>query len=90
MNRVRKFTIAVAFGAMALLSVMPAAAKVNEYEGQHRSAHRAGDPTQWLQGDPSQWGLDGDPTQWLQGDPSQWGLDGDPTQWLQGDPSQWG
>ncbi len=82
MNRFRKLTLAAVFGALALLSVTSAAAKVNEYEGQHRSAHRAGDPTQWLHGDPSQWGLTGDPSQWgLAGDPSQWGVASDPSQW---------
>jgi hypothetical protein len=65
MNRFRKLTLAAVFGALALLSVTPAAAKVNEYEGQHRSAQRAGDPSQWgLAGDPSQWELAGDPSQW--------------------------
>ena len=36
---------ALCLGALVTLTVAPAAAKVNEYEGQHITAE--GDPSQW-------------------------------------------
>jgi hypothetical protein len=47
MNKVRYIVFLALFGLALLVSnAAPAAAKVNEYEGQHRVAV-AGDPSQW-------------------------------------------
>lgn len=48
MNKLQKTILAVSLAIVILVAtVVPAVAKVNEYEGQHRIA---------AEGDPSQWG----------------------------------
>ncbi len=47
MNKLRTTVVlALLLIAILVVTVAPAAAKVNEYEGQHRVA-AAGDPSQW-------------------------------------------
>jgi hypothetical protein len=78
MHKFRKLVAAVILGAIILIAVAPAAAKVTVVF--------------LAEGDPSQWGVDGDPSQWgvfshgggsgkvsmqdfhftMAGDPSQW------------------
>ncbi len=82
MNKLRKMVFAGLLSVSVLASVAPTMAKVNEYEGQHRSV-----ASQNILGDPSQWGIEGDPSQWgFKGDPSQWGIEGDHSQWGISDP----
>ncbi|MBZ0283664.1 MAG: hypothetical protein K8L97_23205 [Anaerolineae bacterium] len=82
MNKLRKMVFAGLLSVSVLASVAPTMAKVNEYEGQHRSV-----ASHNVLGDPSQWGIEGDPSQWgFKGDPSQWGIEGDPSQWGISDP----
>lgn len=100
MNKLHKMVFAGLLSVSVLASVAPTMAKVNEYEGQHRSV-----ASQNVLGDPSQWGVEGDPSQWgiekvneyegqhravagqnVLGDPSQWLVAGDPSQWGISDP----
>lgn len=91
MNKLRKMVFAGLLSVSVLASVAPTMAKVNEYEGQHRSV-----ASQNVLGDPSQWGIEkvneyegqhrAVAGQNVLGDPSQWGIEGDPSQWGISDP----
>lgn len=94
MNKLRKLVFAGLLSVSVLASVAPTMAKVNEYEGQHRSVaaqNVLGDPSQWSKGDPSQWGVK-KVNEYEGQHRSTVGQDvlGDPSQWDMGDPSQWG
>lgn len=85
MKKMHKIAVVAMLTVSAFSAAAPAAAKVNEYEGQHRSVANHS-----FLGDPSQWGIEKvneyegqhhtAPAN-VEGDPSQWGVAGDPSQW---------